>query len=178
MIGGALTIATGGLAAVPILIAGKYITYYLFTCWCLLFSCLFENLFGLYPCEMHQILYNLLFWIRHPITYLGALSKRDCYIGTSVGIAAAVTGGSAAISEKVIKSRQMKAAKAALEADQKVTGQIEEKLQSLALNKNFAKSVAKDVAKSGGNLTISSLTLNSLLIKTATSGGFLTKGKI
>ena len=87
-----------------------------------------------------------------------------------------MTGGSAAISEKVIKSRQMKAAKAALEADQKVTGQIEEKLQSLALNKNFAKSVAKDVAKSGGNLTISSLTLNSLLIKTAASGGFLTKG--
>ena len=99
------------------------------------------------------------------------------YIGTSVGIAAAVTGGSAAISEKVIKSRQMKAAKSALEADQKVTGQIEEKLQSLALNKNFAKSVAKDVAKSGGNLTISSLTLNSLLIKSAASGGFLTKGK-
>lgn len=176
MIGGALTIATGGLAAVPILIAGKYMTYYLVIFWCILFSCLF--VFGVYPCEMHQILYNLLFWIRHPITYLGALSKRDCYIGTSVGIAAAVTGGSAAISEKVIKSRQMKAAKAALEADQKVTGQIEEKLQSLALNKNFAKSVAKDVAKSGGNLTISSLTLNSLLIKTATSGGFLTKGKI
>ena len=79
MIGGALTIATGGLAAVPILIAGKYKTYYLVTFWCLLFSCLFENLFGIYPCKMHQILYNLLFWIRYPTTYLGALSKRENY---------------------------------------------------------------------------------------------------
>ena len=83
-----------------------------------------------------------------------------------------MTGGSAAISEKVIKSRQMKAAKAALEADQKVTGQIEEKLQSLALNKNFANSIAKDVAKSGVGLTKKGLKLNSLLFKTASSGGF------
>jgi len=115
LVGGALTIATGGIAAIPVLIAG-----------------------------------------------------------TSIGLAAGVTGGSAAISEKIVKSRQMKAAKTALEADEKATHDVQEKLQDLAQNKNFVKKITADFIKTGGSITSSSIKLGNLLM--SSGSGLLTKG--
>ena len=94
--------------------------------------------------------------------------------GTSIGLAAGVTGGSAAISEKIVKSRQMKAAKTALEADEKATHDVQEKLQDLAQNKNFVKKITADFIKTGGSITSSSIKLSNLLM--SSGSGLLTKG--
>ena len=100
----------------------------------------------------------------------------NCIIlaGTSIGLAAGVTGGSAAISEKIVKSRQMKAAKTALEADEKATHDVQEKLQGLAQNKNFVKKITADFIKTGGSITSSSIKLSNLLM--SSGSGLLTKG--
>jgi hypothetical protein len=94
--------------------------------------------------------------------------------GTGVGIAAGVTGGAAAITEKIIKSRQMKAARLALEADKDATAQLEQQMTQLSKNGGVMKKVAKDLVMSGGQLTNKSFKLAGLL--TASSSGLFRKG--
>ena len=68
----------------------------------------------------------------------------------------------------------MKAAKSALEADEKATHDVQEKLQGLAQNKNFIKKITADFIKTGGSITSSSIQLSNLLMKSGS--GLLTKG--
>ena len=68
----------------------------------------------------------------------------------------------------------MKAAKTALEADEKATHDVQEKLQDLAQNKNFVKKITADFIKTGGSITSSSIKLSNLLM--SSGSGLLTKG--
>ena len=51
--------------------------------------------------------------------------------GTGLGLASGLTGGAAAVTEKVIKSRQMKEAEIALETDQQATQHLEKTIVKL-----------------------------------------------
>ena len=51
--------------------------------------------------------------------------------GTGLGLASGVGGGAAAVTEKVIKSQQMKAAKSAIEEDALATTHLENKARYL-----------------------------------------------
>ena len=62
-----------------------------------------------------------------------------------------------------------------LEADQKATSDVQNKLQILTQNKTFMKKITKEVVKTGSSITCSSISLSNLLIKTG-SAGLLTKG--
>ena len=68
----------------------------------------------------------------------------------------------------------MKAAHAALEADQEATDKLEKQVVKLSQDDKVLKHVLKDLAKSGGSVSIGSVSLSSLL--TASSGGVFKKG--
>lgn len=52
-------------------------------------------------------------------------------LGTSLGLASGITGGAAAITDKILKSRQLKEVEAALLLDQEATKDLEEKVYEL-----------------------------------------------
>jgi len=94
-------------------------------------------------------------------------------VGTGIGLASGVTGGAAAITEKIIKSKQMKAAEAALSADESATQHLEEKVTKLRENR-VVKEVARDLLKGGACATTDSIYIAGLV----SSGGASTFGKI
>jgi len=86
--------------------------------------------------------------------------------GTSLGLAAGVTGGAAAITEKVIKSRQMKEAEEAIAKDKETTEDLEHMVFELR-ESALAREVAKEAILSGGGAVSDSLTIFGLV----TAGG-------
>ena len=77
--------------------------------------------------------------------------------GTSIGLAAGIGGGAAAVTEKIIKSRQMKQAQAAIEADKEATCHLEEDIVKLRSNKKVVNKIAKDVLLSSGSAAYDSV---------------------
>lgn len=71
--------------------------------------------------------------------------------GTGMGLAAGVAGGTAAVTEKIIKSRQMTVAKHALEADHAATFVLEGHMALLRRNKRLVSQVARHAIMSGGS---------------------------
>eukprot|EP00095_Tigriopus_kingsejongensis_P005247 maker-scaffold353_size198981-snap-gene-0.30 protein:Tk05247 transcript:maker-scaffold353_size198981-snap-gene-0.30-mRNA-1 annotation:"glutamate receptor delta-2-like" len=82
--------------------------------------------------------------------------------GTGIGLASGITGGAAAVTEKIIKSKQMKEAGAAIEADKEATEHLETSIVTLQKNK-YAKQIAQDVAKTGANGAYSSYQIMALV---------------
>ena len=82
--------------------------------------------------------------------------------GTGLGIASGVGGGAAAVTEKIIKSRQMDAARKALEADKLATTHLETQLEKVRKDK-VAKKVAKDALIAGGGAAYDSLKIFHLV---------------
>lgn len=104
--------------------------------------------------------------------------------GTGIGLASGIAGGTVAVTEKVLKSRQMKAAKAALEEDHAMTQvenflsdphfhnslplesffqSLETSLALLCRNPRLASQVAKHVILSGGSVVSDSLRIAQLV---------------
>ena len=83
--------------------------------------------------------------------------------GTGIGLAAGVTGGTASIAERIIKSGQMKEAKKALQSDQNSTEHLQIQLQELEKNENVKKKVAKELTKTGGSAVYDTYNLTRLL---------------
>lgn len=86
-----------------------------------------------------------------------------------------MTGGAATISEKILKSKQMKAARKALERDHVSTEDLQNQIQILTKNQVAMKGIISDMAKSGGKLTWDSLSIAGLL--GASSSSLFTKGQ-
>ena len=77
-----------------------------------IYCCQQLMLVDLHPTEQHAGLKHLIFLLQ---TILSAGAALPVLIaGTGLGLAAGVTGGTAAVTEKVLKSRQMSVAKLAL----------------------------------------------------------------
>ena len=56
-----------------------------------------------------------------------------------------MTGGTAAIAERIIKSRQMKEAKKALESDQTCTKHLQDQLTEVMTNEKVKRKIGKDL---------------------------------
>ena len=83
--------------------------------------------------------------------------------GTSIGLAAGVTGGTGSITERIIKSGQMKEAKKAIQSDQNSTEFLQSQLQELEKNENVKKKIAKELANTGGSAVYDTYNLSRLL---------------
>ena len=64
-----------------------------------------------------------------------------------------MTGGAATISEKILNSKQMKAAKEALTQDQETTLELQTQIKALSKNEKLLKTLAVSCAKSGGSIS-------------------------
>ena len=74
--------------------------------------------------------------------------------GAGIGIAGGLTGGTATISEKVVNSKQMKVAKEALINDQECSLELQSQIEALSKNEKFLKTMAVEMGKSGGKVSI------------------------
>ena len=74
-------------------------------------------------------------------------------VGAGMGLAGGVTGGAAAISETILNSQQMKAAKEALAQDQDSTSELQTQMEALSKNEKLMKKLALRIAKSGGSIS-------------------------
>jgi len=88
-----------------------------------------------------------------------------------LGLAAGVTGGTASITERIIKSNQMKEAKKAIESDQNCTQNLQTQLEELEKNESVKKKVAKKIALTGGSAAKDTYQLAGLLAKLLGSSG-------
>jgi hypothetical protein len=89
--------------------------------------------------------------------------------GAAMGLASGITGGVAAISEKVIKSRQMREAETALAEDQLATTHLEERVVKLRESK-FARDVARAALTSGAGVASDSMSMANLIAGVSNSG--------
>ena len=85
-----------------------------------------------------------------------------------------MTGGTAAIAERIIKSRQMKEAKKALESDQTCTKHLQDQLTEVMTNEKVKRKIGKDLVITCGSATKESLQLSKLLV--ASSSGLISQG--
>merc|ERR1712141_412944 len=83
--------------------------------------------------------------------------------GTSIGLASGIGGGAAAVTEKIIKSRQLKQAQESIDADKEATSHLEEDITNLRSNQKVMNKIAKDVVFSGGSAANDSVTIFSLV---------------
>ena len=70
-----------------------------------------------------------------------------------MGLAGGMTGGAAAISETILNSQQVKAAKEALKNDQEATSELQTQMEALSKNEKLMKKLAVRMAKSGGTIS-------------------------
>lgn len=83
--------------------------------------------------------------------------------GAGLGLAAGVTGGAAAVTEKVIKSKQMSAARTALKVDQDATEHLEHRVEKLKKDKRVVRKIASDVLLTGSTAAYDSVNMFNLL---------------
>jgi len=90
--------------------------------------------------------------------------------GTGLGLASGVGGGAAAVTEKVIKSQQMKAAKSAIEEDALATTHLENKVEKVSKDKRITKLIAKDVLWTSTGVTSNSFKIVQLVCQGSGAG--------
>jgi hypothetical protein len=96
--------------------------------------------------------------------------------GTSIGLASGIGGGAAAVTERIIKSRQMKQAQDSIDADKEATCHLEEDIIKLRSNKKVVNKIAKDVMFSGGSAAYDSVRIFNLVAGKAGAAGTLKAG--
>ena len=96
--------------------------------------------------------------------------------GTSIGLASGIGGGAAAITEKIIKSRQLKQAQESIDADKKATCHLEEDIVKLRSNKKVVNKIAKDVVLSSGSAAYDSVQIFNLVAGKAGAASTLKAG--
>ena len=83
--------------------------------------------------------------------------------GTSICLASGIGEGAAAISEKIIKSKQLKEAQEAIDADKEATSLLEQDISCVQSNKKVLNMMTKDVILSGGSTAYESMHLLHLV---------------
>ena len=96
--------------------------------------------------------------------------------GTSIGLASGIGGGAAAVTEKIIKSRQLKQAQESIDADKEATCHLEEDISKLRSNKKVVNKIAKDVIASGGSAAYDSVQIFNLVAGKAGAANTLKAG--
>ena len=96
--------------------------------------------------------------------------------GTSIGLASGIGGGAAAVTEKIIKSRQLKQAQESIDADKEATCHLEEDISKLRSNKKVVNKIAKDVIVSGGSAAYDSVQIFNLVAGKAGAANTLKAG--
>ena len=96
--------------------------------------------------------------------------------GTSIGVAAGLGGGAAAVTETIIKSRQLKQAQASIDADKEATCHLEEDIVKLRSNKKVVNKIAKDVLLSSGSAAYDSVQIFNLVAGKAGAASSLKAG--
>ena len=96
--------------------------------------------------------------------------------GTSIGLASGIGGGAAAVTERIIKSRQMKQAQESIDADKEATSHLEEDITKLRSNKKVVNKIAKDVMFSGGSAAYDSVRIFNLVAGKAGAASTLKAG--
>lgn len=96
--------------------------------------------------------------------------------GTSIGLASGIGGGAAAVTEKIIKSNQLKQAKESIDADKEATSHLEEDIAKLRSNKKVVNKIAKDVIMSGGSAAYDSVYIFNLVAGKAGAANTLKAG--
>ena len=96
--------------------------------------------------------------------------------GTSIGLASGIGGGAAAVTEKIIKSRQLKQAQESIDADKEATCHLEEDIWKLRSNKKVVYKIAKDVIVSGGSAAYDSVQIFNLVAGKAGAANTLKTG--
>lgn len=96
--------------------------------------------------------------------------------GTSIGLASGLGGGAAAVTEKIIKSNQLKQAQESIDADKEATCHLEEDISKLRSNKKVVNKIAKDVIMSGGCAAYDSVHIFNLVAGRAGAANTLKAG--
>ena len=96
--------------------------------------------------------------------------------GTSIGLASGIGGGAAAVTEKIIKSKQLKQAQESIDADKEATCHLEEDITKLRSNEKVVNKIAKDVVMSGGGAAYDSFHIFNLIAGRAGAANALKTG--
>ena len=104
------------------------------------------------------------------IATAGAAALPILLTGTALGLTAGLTGGAAAIADKVIKSNQMKEAEEAIQRDQELSQHLEETVTSLQKNEFVKRQIAQQAVVSGAGAAANSAQIANLVTGTVAGG--------